>query len=117
MNSFNLNEYLNCVYSEWNTSKEPILAALGKKGKPRIELGNRIYGAKGVKSLSKDFRLFKISQLRKCNAILDLENKLSQMLAEFKNSLLLNKDYLFVFFDRPLEDVLGKLIDKNNVRY
>ena len=47
----------------------------------------------------------------------DLENKLSQMLAEFKNSLLLNKDYLFVFFDRPLEDVLGKLIDKNNVRY
>jgi hypothetical protein len=59
MNSFNLNEYLNCVYSEWNTSKEPILAALGKKGKPRIELGNRIYEAKGVKSLSKDFRLFK----------------------------------------------------------
>ena len=47
----------------------------------------------------------------------DLENKLSQMLAEFKNSLLLNKDYQFVFFDRPLEDVLGKLIDKNNVRY
>jgi hypothetical protein len=46
----------------------------------------------------------------------DLENKLNQMLAEFKKSLLLNKDYLFVFFDRPLEDVLGKLIDKNNVR-
>jgi hypothetical protein len=46
----------------------------------------------------------------------DLENKLSQMLAEFKNSLLLNKDYQFVFFDRPLEDVLGKVIDKNKVR-
>ena len=59
-----------------------------------------------------DIRFMEITK----NAV-DLENKLSQMLAEFKNSLLLNKDYQFVFFDRPLEDVLGKLIDKNNVRY
>ena len=58
-----------------------------------------------------DIRFMEITK----NAV-DLENKLSQMLAEFKNSLLLNKDYQFVFFDRPLEDVLGKLIDKNNVR-
>jgi hypothetical protein len=58
-----------------------------------------------------DIRFMEITK----NAV-DLENKLSQMLAEFKNSLLLNKDYLFVFFDRHLEDVLGKLIDKNNVR-
>ena len=53
MNTFNLNEYMNSVYSEWNTSNEPILAALGKKGEPRIDLGNRIYGAKGVKACLK----------------------------------------------------------------
>jgi len=70
MNNINLNEYMNSVYSEWNSSNEPILAALGKKGAPRIDLGNRIYGAKGVKSLSKDFRHFKCSQLRECNASL-----------------------------------------------
>ena len=45
----------------------------------------------------------------------DLEKRLGQLLAEYKNSLLLNKDYLFVFFDHPLEDVLGKVIDKNTV--
>jgi hypothetical protein len=70
MNTINLNEYMNSVYSEWNSSNEPILAALGKKGAPRIDFGNRIYGAKGMKSLSKDFRHFKCSQLRECHASL-----------------------------------------------
>jgi hypothetical protein len=70
MNTINLNEYMNSVYSEWNSSNEPILAALGKKGAPRIDFGNRIYGAKGIKSLSNDFRHFKCSQLRECNASL-----------------------------------------------
>ena len=46
----------------------------------------------------------------------DLESKLSRMLVEYEDTLLLNKDYLFVFFDRPMEDVLGNVIDRNKVK-
>ncbi len=46
----------------------------------------------------------------------DLEHKFTQMLVEFKKSLV-QKDYLFVFFDHPMEDVFGTIIDNIKVFY
>ena len=69
MNTINLNEYMNSVYSEWNSSNEPILAALGKKGAPRIDFGNRIYGAKGIKRTLFSGIFLKISEPSICKLL------------------------------------------------
>jgi hypothetical protein len=34
---------------------------------------------------------------------------------EYKEALLLRKDLLFIFFDRAVEDIVGKVIDKRRV--
>jgi hypothetical protein len=44
-----------------------------------------------------------------------LLDRLSQMLGEYTDALLLHKDLLFIFFDRPIEVVVGKVVDKKQV--
>ena len=46
----------------------------------------------------------------------DLESKLSQNLVEYTKTLLLNIDYLFMFLNRPKEDVSRNVIDRNKVK-
>ena len=45
-----------------------------------------------------------------------LKDRLSQNFKNYKESLLLNKDLSFVFFDQRIEDIVGKVIDKNQVK-
>ena len=35
---------------------------------------------------------------------------------EYKQELLVRKELLFVFFDRPVEDIVGKVVDKRRVK-
>ena len=35
---------------------------------------------------------------------------------EYKQELLVRKELLFVFFDRPVEDIVGKVVDKKRVK-
>ncbi len=44
-----------------------------------------------------------------------LKNRLSQTLKDYKESLLLNKQLSFIFFDHSIEDIVGKMLDKNQV--
>jgi hypothetical protein len=46
----------------------------------------------------------------------EFSQRISNMILEYKKSLFMHKDYLFIFYDRPMEDVLGSVIDKNTVR-
>jgi hypothetical protein len=53
-----------------------------------------------------------LSQM-KANYLLE---KLRLMHEEYKEALLEHKELLFVFFDRPVEDIVGKLVDKITVK-
>ena len=44
-----------------------------------------------------------------------LKNRLSQTLKDYKESLLLNKELSFVCFYQPIEDIFGKMFDRNEV--
>ena len=44
-----------------------------------------------------------------------LTEKFRIMHEEYKEALLLRKDLLFIFFDRAVEDIVGKVIDKRRV--
>jgi hypothetical protein len=44
-----------------------------------------------------------------------LKNRLSQTLKDYKESLLLNNQLSFIFFDHSIEDIVGKMLDKNQV--
>ena len=43
------------------------------------------------------------------------KDRLSQILSKYKESLLEFKDPMFIFFDRPVQDVFGKIIDNKQV--
>jgi chromosome segregation ATPase len=62
-----------------------------------------------------DSRVTKLScELGQMNANYLLE-KFRLMHEEYKEALLERKELLFVFFDRPVEDIVGKVVDKRNV--
>jgi hypothetical protein len=44
-----------------------------------------------------------------------LKDRLSQSFMDYQLSLLLNKELLFVFYDQPVEDIVGKVVDKKQV--
>ena len=44
-----------------------------------------------------------------------LMEKLCLMHEEYKKSLLHHKDFVFIFYDRPIEDIVGKVIDEKKV--
>ena len=46
-----------------------------------------------------------------------LKKRLSKTLKDYKESLLLNKEHSFVCFYQPIEDIVGKMFDKNQVNY
>jgi hypothetical protein len=58
-----------------------------------------------------EFHMFCIENTAEC-----LSHNLNLMLKEYQDSLRLNKEHLFIFFDRPMEYVVGKIIDKKSVR-
>jgi hypothetical protein len=44
-----------------------------------------------------------------------LLEKFCLMHEEYKEALLVPKELLFFFFDRPVEDIFGKVVDKRRV--
>ena len=72
-------------------------------------------------SLKRQFETFDSSvtklscQLGQMNANYLLE-KFRLMHEEYKEALLERKELLFVFFDRPVEDIVGKVVDKKRVK-
>ena len=44
-----------------------------------------------------------------------LMEKFCFMHEEHNKSLLQHKDFIFIFYDRPIEDIVGKLVDKKQV--
>ena len=42
-----------------------------------------------------------------------LMEKFCLMHEEYNKSLILYKDFILLFYDRPIEDIVGKLDDKN----
>ena len=44
-----------------------------------------------------------------------LMEKFCFMHEEYNKSLLEHKDFIFIFYDRPIEDIVGKLVDKKQV--
>jgi len=54
---------------------------------------------------------YELSQM-KTNFLLE---KFRLIHEEYKESLLERKELLFVFFDRPVEDIVGKVVDKRRV--
>ena len=46
-----------------------------------------------------------------------LKGRICQMREEYKDSLLLREDLLFIFFDRPVADVVGKVVDQKQVNW
>jgi chromosome segregation ATPase len=73
-------------------------------------------------SLKRQFETFDSSvtklkcQLGQMNANYLLE-KFRIMHEKYKEALLVRKELLFVFFDRPVEDIVGKVIDKRRVNW
>ena len=62
-----------------------------------------------------DSRVTKLKlKLSQMNAKYLLE-KFCLMHEEYKEALLVRKELLFVFFDRPVEDIFGKVVDKRRV--
>ena len=62
-----------------------------------------------------DSSMTKLScELNQMNAKYLLE-KFCLMHEEYKEALLVRKELLFVFFDRPVEDIFGKVVDKRRV--
>ncbi len=49
------------------------------------------------------------------NTAFFLKGEIIKMLDEYKDALLLKKEFLFIFYERPMENVVGKLIDKKQV--
>jgi hypothetical protein len=46
-----------------------------------------------------------------------LKGRICQMREEYNDSLLLREDLLFIFFDRPVADVVGKVVDQKQVNW
>ena len=73
-------------------------------------------------SLKRQFETFD-SNLSELNCELGQMNsnylleKFRIMHQEYKEELLVRKELLFIFFDRPVEDIFGKVIDKKRVYY
>ena len=44
-----------------------------------------------------------------------LKKKLSKTLKDYQESLLINDELSFGFVDKPIEDIVGKMLDKNQV--
>ena len=44
-----------------------------------------------------------------------LKKKLSKTLKDYQESLLINDELSFGFVDKPIEDIVGKMLDKNHV--
>jgi len=70
--------------------------------------------------LKKQFDTFdtSVAQLRwEKNTILTvhLKERLSETLKDYKKSLLLNNQLSFVCFYLPIEDIFGKMFDRNEV--
>ena len=69
-----------------------------------------------LNELIRQFDTFKISEQKfheiKEN-ITDLQSKLKEMLTEFKNSLIKDKEYTFRFEDVQISNVLGKFEEVN----
>ena len=72
-------------------------------------------------SLKKQFEKFDSSvtnlscELSQMNANYLME-KFCFMYEEYKKSLLQHKDFVFIFYDRPIEDIVGKVIDEKKVK-
>ena len=72
-------------------------------------------------SLKRQFEKFDSSvtnlscELSQMNANYLLE-KFRIMHEEYKEELLVRKELLFVFFDRPIENIVGKVVDKKRVK-
>ena len=63
-----------------------------------------------------DSSMTKLScELNQMNAKYLLE-KFCLMHEEYKEALLVRKELLFVFFDRPIENIVGKVVDKRRVK-
>ncbi len=46
-----------------------------------------------------------------------LKESLCRTLKECQESLLLHKNWTFIYFDRPVENIVGKVVDKNQVKF
>jgi hypothetical protein len=46
-----------------------------------------------------------------------LKERLNKTLKDYQESLLLNNELTFGFFDQPIEEIVGKMFDKNQVNY
>ena len=44
-----------------------------------------------------------------------LKDRMNRILKDFRESLLLNKELSFIFFDRPIEQIVGIVVDKKQV--
>ena len=63
-----------------------------------------------------DSNITKLScELSQMNANYLME-KFCFMHEEYKKSLLQHKDFVFIFYDRPIEDIVGKVIDEKKVK-
>ena len=67
--------------SFFKNSTEPILS-FSKNNEPRIDFKQRIYGVKGKKLPSASFKIFKCSQLRACNASLNIRYEADGQIAQ-----------------------------------
>ena len=63
-----------------------------------------------------DSRVTKLSCEITMNTANYLKDRLSQNFKDYQESLLLNENLSFVFFDQRIEDIVGKVIDKNQVK-
>jgi hypothetical protein len=63
-----------------------------------------------------DSRVTKLSCEITMNTANYLKDRLSQSFKDYQESLLLNENLSFVFFDQRIEDIVGKVIDKNQVK-
>ena len=72
-----------------------------------------------ILDLKKEFDLFDASstELRFEETIgsIYLKSRLSKTLKDYRESLLLNREHSFVCFYQPIEDIVGKMFDKNQV--
>ena len=70
--------------------------------------------------LKKQFDTFHASESRlrfeeTKNVATHLKNRLDETLKDYQESLMLNNELSFGFFDQPIEDIVGKMFGKNQV--
>ena len=85
------------------------------------DLAEKIYFLKEeLFELKKQFDTFDASTSRlrfeeTKNVATHLKNRLSETLEDYQESLMLNNTLSFVFCDKPIEDIFGKMFGKNQV--